>query len=235
MAEAFFPVLPGTLETEAPSTDGVPVGSGMTNADGSVADAKFDHCVESQSHLLSQFQKPRWEAMACAFADQLQELENVFRDLFIYRTIENATGEQLIRLGSIVGEKPGNRTEAAFRKMIQIRILRNRAKGRASDIYKILDIGLDAPVSVRIVEEFPAAFRVLVFSGLGTLSLDDIGEALRAAKAVGVRIDVVDESVTDLFLWRPEPPGTGPADADPIHGWGTEADLTVGGKWASVV
>lgn len=228
--EATFPLMPDPVTSEEPSTDGVAVGSGLTDATGEALAAKADHCAQAQSRLLDEWKKPRWKAFVCAMVDQLQELENAAHQVFVERILANAVGAQLTGLGEIVGEKQGNRSEAAFRRMIAIRILRNRAKGRAEDIYKILRAGLDTPYSVSIVEEFPAAFRVLIAQGLGTLSLDDFGEVLHAAKAAGVRIDVQDTSTAGLFVW-----GSEPSSADTDHGWGDETTPATGGDWASVV
>jgi len=232
MAEATYPLYPDGLTSEAPSTDGVPLGSGLTDELGAALPMKTDHTAEAISHFIEQYKrKPRMENFLSAFTEQLQELEAVFYALFTQRDLANAVGIQLDRLGTIVKEERQDRTDDAYRRMIGVRILINKSSGRVEDIYKIIRAALGpSTVVARIQEAFPAAFTVRIYSGFGDLDLDSLARALRQAKPVGVRMDVVDDSTLDKFMWTAEPDAS-----DTTHGWGEEGDRTVGGDWADVV
>lgn len=217
------------MSTSASYTLSIP--SAPVTAPEALSEANLAHCAEGLSHLLHQFKgKPRLEAMVCVFLDQIQELENAFWALYTERTLEEAEGVQLDGLGAIVGEAREDRTDAVYRRFIQVRILVNRSNGKLEELYQIIQAALDTP-TVQIQEHYPASEIVHVSSLLGDLSAEDLFRILAAAKAGAVRLFLgyVFSDTAATFTWGLD------AGPDNATGWGSTTDASWGGDWASII
>jgi hypothetical protein len=89
-----------------------------------------DHTVRALAALPTQFQeKDILRAIVAAFADEIQEMEDVAADLCLLRQIVDCTGEQLDGWGEIVGELRAGRSDADYRTGIYAKIYRDNSCG----------------------------------------------------------------------------------------------------------
>ena len=202
------------------------------------------HTTELQGHLIEYFQRTRNMAVLAAIGAQLQEIEDALlertngRDdalwaLLYAFDVDTATGDQLEKLGIIVGEAPLGRTEEDFRSAIRARILINQSDGHLEQLIEIAVL-LFPTARVRVTEYPPASLAVEFVGDLGTLSHSNISRLLKQAKAGGVRLDTIVSptaaGVETGFVWDP---GTSAAVAS--TGWGSGTDVGVGATWTSVL
>ena len=191
-----------------------------------------DHCADGLELLLSQFQnKPRLAGVLCAFLESVQEVEDAAWQLLTERDLDSAVGAQLDQLGRLVGEERQGRTDGQYRPFVRARILINRSNGRGEELLTILRVVLGDAVALRLREEYPAAFTVVV-SELGALTPDTLIRLLRQAKAAGVRV------LLEYSLVAPEEAFTfataSSVELDPARGFGSTFDPAVGGALAGV-
>lgn len=149
------------------------------------------HRATALNRLLEQFKdKARLKTLVDIFAEQCQILEDVFWDLYIKRTVDDATGDQLRILGRIVGLTKGETGDDDFRVLVraQIRVLKSR--GTFKDLLGIIRLTIGTDTSTRTLKEvFPAALQLEVLA-VPSFSLVLLGRALRLAKAAGVQLDI---------------------------------------------
>ena len=81
--------------------------------------------------------KPRYLCLVTSRVIQYQELENVFSVLYLMKSIDDNTGEQLKRIGNLVGEPYSGQSTTNYRLAIKGRILRNKANARVNEILKL--------------------------------------------------------------------------------------------------
>ena len=146
----------------------------------------LDHPDRAVARLATQLRgKPRMEGLVRALALQAQEVEDATWPMFL-ETIETSEGVQLDRLGHLVGQTRGGRTDGALRIWIKARVLLNRSSGSAEQILALFS-ALTATTGVPLVneEQFPAAF---VLRALGPLAEPRaFADVLHTAKLGGVR------------------------------------------------
>jgi hypothetical protein len=96
---------------------------------------KTDHVIEAKDNLVEQFKKsPKMQAFIAAFADQVQDLEDAFFEVFEERWIDTAVGVQLDGLGAIVGEDREGRGDDEYRLAIKARIQINFSEATPEDM-----------------------------------------------------------------------------------------------------
>ena len=191
------------------------------------------HTTELQGHLIEYFQRTRNMAVLAAIGAQLQEIEDALWALLYAFDVDTATGDQLEKLGIIVGEAPLGRTEEDFRSAIRARILINQSDGHLEQLIEIAVL-LFPTARVRVTEYPPASLAVEFVGDLGTLSHSNISRLLKQAKAGGVRLDTIVSptaaGVETGFVWD-----TGTSAAVASTGWGSGTDVGVGATWTSVL
>ena len=191
-----------------------------------------DHCADGLELLLTQFQnKPRLAGVLCAFLESVQEVEDAAWQLLTERDLDSAVGAQLDQLGRLVGEERQGRTDDQYRPFVRARILINRSNGLGEELLTILRVVLGPGVELRLREEYPAAFTVVV-SELGALTPDTLIRLLKQAKAAGVRV-LLEYSLVppeEAFTFAP----ASSVELDAPHGFGSALDPTVGGALAGV-
>lgn len=190
-----------------------------------------EHVEQAIAHLIEFFRNgPRNQALVRAICEQLQDLEDVFYDLYSKTFLSTAEGVQLDQLGEIVGEARQDRTDSQYRASIRIRVLVNRSSGKCEELIEICRrFVADDPTPVIIAQDvYPAAIHVEVqalFSGLPY----DLQRLLRKAKSAGVRLEAVMVDRATAFIWDERTDG---ATAD-TYGWGNRTQ-TSGGVLAAV-
>lgn len=97
-----------------------------------------DHADQARRRLLSQdWDAPRIVALFESLGVGVQTLEDVTFDVLLSLDVNTATGEQLDRLGALVGEQRGGLGDEDLRRFIRARILVNVCDGTADAIIEI--------------------------------------------------------------------------------------------------
>lgn len=187
----------------------------------------LEHADQAINHLIEFFRKgPRNQAYLRAVCAQLQELEQLFFDLYQQSFLSNAEGTQLDQLGEIVGEARQDRTDTLYRAAIRVRILVNKSNGRTEELITIALRYLEAlQVAVPAIyagEYWPAGLRLDI--GAETVDSYLLG-MLREAKGGGIRLTTTMYDSDTGFLCGPR---TAVADA---NGCGNRTGTT-GGRLA---
>jgi len=150
-----------------------------------------DHIQQGLDLLKEQFKgKEKIEAFISAFLNQIQLIEDTLEQLLNDRTIDLSSGENLDLIGRIVGQPREGRTDANYRPWIKARILINKSSGTAEEIYEALRLILiDFPnFDMRLIDEYPAGFRLQAITALGSLDPDVIFDILNQMRAAAVDI-----------------------------------------------
>jgi hypothetical protein len=102
--------------------------------------SKIDsHTAIACSNLLTQDSyKPDFEGLLRAIVEPLQDIENILFELYKNRSLNDATGYYLNRIGGIIGEERNYRNDEDYRLAILIRIISNNGGGTADEILIIL-------------------------------------------------------------------------------------------------
>lgn len=108
-----------------------------------------NHVEEAQAKLLYQFrtasESPNMMDLIECLISEIQELENVFFDILVYRTLANATGQTLNYIGENVGlprtvSGPDASDDNIYRQLIRAKIAENVSEGTGPDLKQILQI-----------------------------------------------------------------------------------------------
>lgn len=163
-----------------------------------MADWPYEHIEDHEERALSRFTYQYSEAdvmkgLAQIWAERTQVLEDAAWTLLTDRWADSAEGQQLNRLGAIVGEPRSGRDEEEYRQAIQTRISVNRSGGEPERIIEFLRriAGAD---QVLYKEEYPAKIEIfvggdvsfeqarrvrdLVPAGVGTIYIGEAGGLL---------------------------------------------------------
>ena len=202
---------------------------------GDHASTTLDHCAAALARLLQQFKgRPKLEATICALTTGAQDLEQAMVDTLAFRSLGTAFGAQLDRLGETLRQPRDGLTDAAYRIILQAKVLVLSSKGHADELIAILlllDDGF-APSAITYAEHHPAAYVLTcdVPAG-GQLIGERFARLLREAKPTGVyyHLDFQEED-TVLFTWAFVAGSDAAPPAD--SGWEEESSPGIGGVWA---
>jgi len=155
---------------------------------------------EAVRDLLSQYQKPRIEALVRALIGDkgLKELEFDFSDLHDYHFLPDAEGEQLDQWGRIVGSVRGGLDDPEYSAFISARIQANFAEGRRNEMIEIMS-KLPNVQEVRYYDHYPAGCLLSVLTD-GTLSKivrDRMLSLFNDIRPAGVHLDLIERGGTD--------------------------------------
>lgn len=151
---------------------------------------KTTHVEEGLDNLIEQFKdKPKIRALATAYLDQIQDLENAFSDLLTETTIDDSVGIHLDNIGSIVGEPRAGRDDVQYRTAIKARIQLNTSGGTLEDVVALAIAVANAPVTIGIIELFPAGFLASIKEPLdpAVTDVDRVASFIAAGRPAGVR------------------------------------------------
>ena len=116
----------------------------------------------AKARLISMFkisttgQGSKIQSVVASFAEQIQDLENMFFELFEQRWLDTATGKQLDNLGKILDEARNGQNDTDYRATLQAKVRLNSTNGTVEDIIQtLIDIGA---ATVDLTQFFPAAF-----------------------------------------------------------------------------
>lgn len=143
-----------------------------------------DHEEKGLALLLHQFRnKPRFEALLRILLRQAQELEEVFHDIYLSRLLDDAVGDQLTRLGRLVGERRTYADDDLFRAIIRAKIRAIRSSGTIPDFIELLSmIGYEPEDYTMLVTSMAIVIDITSIHGLSLAKLfhDRLGSKIVA-------------------------------------------------------
>ncbi len=118
----------------------------------------------------SQFNRPKYfpewlregETLRLAEYDdgQLAELDANIRRMADQYDLDNASGEELDRIGKLLGEDRNGNDDDAYRVYLRLRTMLNTADGTVEDIIRFVKFFFSSEV-VHLVPNYPAGIRIL--------------------------------------------------------------------------
>jgi hypothetical protein len=228
-----MPALPYELPIELPGGGFAPL-SGWESIPPTDLAWVESHCEDGKALLISQFRKPRIEALLCALLESVQEFEDANWGVLTERVLDNAIGIQLDKIGQIVNLSRGWPDET-YRKLLRARVLVLRSRGRWPDLLGILDAMSVSLATTTIEEPSTAAFTI----ELGEPLLVDITAGnvfgfLVQAKPAGVRFSLLFPTV-DLDMSFTFAAGDNALEPSDDQGFGDSIGTDIGGYLAGVL
>lgn len=109
-----------------------------------------DHQARALATLLSQWGGAvKLKALLAALIERVQELDDDAWAMIAGRMLATAEGAQLDILGQIVGQRREGLADDDFRRLIEVRIQANLARGRVTALLQIASTLVGAPVTYR--------------------------------------------------------------------------------------
>jgi len=135
------------------------------------------------------------EALASAFLDRCQELEDAAHPMLAQRSIELAVDTSLDRIGAIVGIARGGRDDDAYRLRIRAEIAILNSDGTEEAITTVVQLLLgQVTKDVSFDESFPKAITVRARNVVGVTydtDMDILVALMRRAVSAGTELDFV--------------------------------------------
>lgn len=165
--------------------------------------------------------KPAILAYLRAASRQLAEVDAALGQVYD-DSLDTAVGEQLDGWGRILVEPRGGLDDDTYRGRLQLKIIRIYSEGTAAALLQIFDLLTNA-TAVELYEYFPASVHLSAVEPDSVYSDALIDEAMRTAKAGGVRLTLSHTNGLPAFATA-EYPG-----AHAVAGLATVAAPTSGG------
>jgi hypothetical protein len=171
------------------------------------------HLSDALDRLIERYrEKPNFTAFMSIYPEKLQELEDAVIAFVNAKWLDDAVGEQLDKLGLIVGCLRRGYDDDLYRILIKVQILINSSEGQAPDLINIFK-DLTQGTLVRYINEGHASAS-LMSNGTNPFSDNDLFyELMERVAAGGVRLNT-------LGLYADVPFGFDPATGV-LAGFGT--------------
>jgi hypothetical protein len=185
------------------------------------------HVEDAYERLLEQFKgKPNLKALLDAFHAQIQELENVFNDLYVQRVISNASGKVLDDMGTIVGQSRIGFDDTRYRSLLLAKVGENTSQGDPEKVLQVVKLLAVANMAA-IQEWYPAGYGLYFSNTIPTNLINFFYERLDRVDPAGVRLEaLISFDEADAFAFA------GPAGV--ASGFGDSTNLATGGKLAEL-
>lgn len=184
------------------------------------------HEDDAAARLLHQYKgKPNIEGLVKALASNLQEAEDAIFDLIVSRRIDSAVGEQLDKLGELVGVERQGFDDDFYRILLYVQIGQNTSQGNHEKVATIFKLLTEAN-RVHLLDFGNGEIQL---NTDGTIDSDKVGfvfNNMEDVVASGVRIDHIVCYTDESFAF--DGSNTSAAGA----GFGTVVDSNIGGKLA---
>lgn len=170
-----------------------------------VARQPTDHVTAALSRLPLQFEdKPNLIGVLTCFLQPIQELENALVDVYIQRSVLNATGVTLRMLGKLVGQAyVAGLSDDDYRRFVMARIAKNKSTGTGPDVLRIARLLVDPGMSLQFQNKGAAAFVLNIGSQPVSAALASIIASFVAPSAsAGVRGVVESSQSTPSNTYR---------------------------------
>jgi len=125
----------------------------------------------------------------------IQELEDTLFDLLNNRWLSTAVGEQLDKMGEVLGESRLSAVDAEYRDALYLRVLINVSEGEPERLIEVLDRLAD-PAAVHLTQKPPAAVYLVAI----TMTKDDILGRTQEAALAGVLVIVAGGTGVNPFI-----------------------------------
>lgn len=191
--------------------------------------------------LIDHFQsKENFVSLFSTYAEQTQELEDTFFDLFNGFQLDTAEGAQLDAIGEIVGADRGGLSDTNYRFRIRARVLLNVTSGTPNQILAIVAAVLagasfPSAITFSYTPYYPASFLIELFSTLDNVDdtlANEIALALIEATPAGVQSALIYSNNPDNNTFTFADGAT--PDADIPRGFRSLSGAA-GGTWAGVI
>ena len=150
---------------------------------------KTTHVEEALANRIEQFKDAtNVGSMITSYVEQLQELEAALFQILTETTLDTSVGQQLDNLGAIVGEQRFGRSDDQYRTAIAARIQLNTTEGTLEQMIGLIR-AIAGPVTVQIIETFPAGFIAQILDPVDTIAVDieSVAIFVSSGKPAGVR------------------------------------------------
>jgi len=192
----------------------------------------LDRVTRTTNNLLKQFKgQPNMEGIAASYGQQFQEIEDMLWDLYMYRWISTAFGEQLDKIGEILGEKRAGKTDANYKIALYSRAYLIRSNATIEDLLFAMTNSYSADYRLRELGSAALKLRLLTAKP-GTVDENTLYNVLQRNKGAGVEAKFVwsDYDEDNTFRWA-----TGSTrETTSTAGW-SDVAKTYGGKRAGVL
>jgi hypothetical protein len=188
-----------------------------------------NHVAEAQDRLLEQYkglEDP--ESLIAIFAQQVQDLEDVFNQLNTEMSIFTAIGAQLDIWGVIVGLARSSSNDDIYRLELLAKIVKNVSQGNPEDLISVYKFVTGADL---IIYENLGGGEVMMESDgsvLAGMTVNQVFDLVQQSAGAGIRVGY-------LALFDPGNPFSFDGTLDTGSGFGTVADSSVGGMFAHLI
>ncbi|KKL98555.1 hypothetical protein LCGC14_1823240, partial [marine sediment metagenome] len=119
-----------------------------------------DHLERSLKRLISQYKdSPNIESILRVYGPEIQQLENMFSDIFTKTIFLQSEGEQLDRIGLILNQPRQGLSDLDYKTVLIGKIAEYNSEGTPEDLINIYSILTDAQ-QIQYEEIYPANFRL---------------------------------------------------------------------------
>lgn len=147
--------------------------------------------------------KARITSLLVAFLQRIQALEDDLHEMLTIRTVDAADMTRLKVLGKIVGQPRSGLGADDFRTLIKARALANVSRGRASDVFAVLELIVGAtPTDYELFEVGSATLLLSIYFDLPAEELNMLTQVLPDVRAAGVGFQLLSSSdFANVFIW----------------------------------
>ena len=169
-----------------------------------------DHTEIAKALLIEQFKKdkPNLHGVVEAFVDQVQNCEDTLQDIYKFRSVLTANGEQLDLIGEMVGQPRTSADDDIYRADIIFKIYVNTSNGEPETLISALDQIVQAN-SIDYSETYPAG--VLLNINVASRPIpENIIERMEQIKPAGVKLSMTYNNSLTPFVFGGDVLGTMP-------------------------
>lgn len=163
----------------------------------------------------------------------VQELENVFWQLFYSLWLDTAEGQQLDGLGEHVGEGRLSPDDVEYLGALKLKVAINVSKGEGNRLIEIASVLAGAPY-IHLTERYPAAVHIVAIEMTKDANLD----RLQKAALAGVHVTVSGTTDDHPFIYgrARDAGGTQYGNAHPGggRGYGIPGQADTGGFYVAI-
>lgn len=169
-----------------------------TQADGSAVTHGARAIDRLAQYLKTQ---PNVISLLTALCLPAEEMESTFQDLISYRSIDLGFGEHLNVIGDIVRQAREGLSDDDYRLRLRARVKLNIGSGTTEDIYGLFELIKPAGTTLKIKDEPPAGFTLLISGEQTATEAALMLYFLRLARAAGVRgiLEWWESAPADMF------------------------------------
>lgn len=167
-----------------------------------------DHLERSLKRLISQYKdSPNIESILRVYGPEIQQLENMFSDIFTKTIFLQSEGEQLDRIGLILNQPRQGLSDLDYKTVLIGKIAEYNSEGTPEDLINIYSILTDAQ-QIQYEEIYPANFRLHATNANPIGTLLQVSKSLERAKPAGVGSSAT-VSTANPFVFEGDPDGNG--------------------------